>query len=91
MEIRNVQRTEWLLKTQYFEKQRRGNSLVVQWLGLRAFTAEGPGSIPDRGTKILQATQCSQKKRKKKENRQEGSGGKMARGFLPSTKRLFSE
>ena len=27
-----------------------GNSLVVQWLGLRAFTAEGPGSIPERGT-----------------------------------------
>ena len=28
----------------------------VQWLGLCAFTAEGPGSIPGRGTKILQAT-----------------------------------
>ena len=35
------------------------NSLVVQWLGLRAFTAEGPGSIPGWGTKILQATRCS--------------------------------
>ena len=23
-----------------------GNSLVVQWLGLHAFTAKGPGSIP---------------------------------------------
>ena len=30
-----------------------GNSLVVQWLGLCAFTAEGVGSIPSRGTKIL--------------------------------------
>ena len=34
-----------------------GNSLVVQWLGLHTFTAEGPGSIPDQGTKILQAMQ----------------------------------
>ena len=34
-----------------------GNSLAVQWLGLCAFTAEGPGSFPDRGTKILQAMQ----------------------------------
>ena len=38
-----------------------GNSLVVQWLGLCAFTAEGLGSIPDRGTKIPQAAWCSQK------------------------------
>ena len=27
-----------------------GNSLVVQWLGFCAFTAEGPGSIPGQGT-----------------------------------------
>ena len=32
-----------------------GNSLAVQRLGLRAFTAEGPGSSRDRGTKIPQA------------------------------------
>ena len=38
-----------------------GNSLVVQWLGLCTFTAKGPGSIPGRGTKILQDTQHSQK------------------------------
>ena len=36
------------------------NSLVVQWLGLRAFTAKGLGSIPGSGTKILQATWCGQ-------------------------------
>ena len=36
-----------------------GNSLVVQRLGLSAFTALGPGSIPGRETKILQATWCS--------------------------------
>ena len=38
-----------------------GNSLVVQWLVLRAFTAECPGSIPGRGTKIPQAARCGQK------------------------------
>ena len=29
-----------------------GNSPAVQWLGLRKFTTEGPGSIPSQGTKI---------------------------------------
>ena len=28
---------------------------MVQWLGLRAFAAEGRGSIPDWGTKIPEA------------------------------------
>ena len=32
-----------------------GNSLMVPWLGLGAFTAVGPGSIPGQGTKIPQA------------------------------------
>ena len=32
-----------------------GNSLVVQWLGLCAFTAEGVSSVPGGGTKIPQA------------------------------------
>ena len=32
-----------------------------QWLGLGAFTAMVPGSIPGQGTKILQAAWCSQK------------------------------
>ena len=47
----------------------RGNSLVVQWLGLHAFpafTAEGVGSIPGLGTKNPQATQHSQKQKNKK-------------------------
>ena len=39
-------------------RQERGNSLVVQWLGLRAVTADGPGLIPGQGTKILQAMWC---------------------------------
>ena len=31
----------------------QGNSLAVQWLRLRASIAEGPGSIPGLGNKIL--------------------------------------
>ena len=42
-----------------------GNSLAVQWLGLQAFPAEGLGSIPGRGAKILQATGTSKKKEKR--------------------------
>ena len=37
-----------------------GNSLVVQWLGLHAFTAKGPGSISGQGTKIPQASRRGQ-------------------------------
>ena len=36
------------------------NSLVVQWLGHCTFTAKDSGSIPGRGTKIPQDTQCDQ-------------------------------
>ena len=43
---------------------RCGNSLVVQWLGLRTLTGKGLGSIPGRGTKILHSTLCNQKKKK---------------------------
>ena len=43
-----------------------GNSPVVQWLGLSALTAGGPGSIPGPGTKIPQAMRCGKKKKKKK-------------------------
>ena len=39
-----------------------GKSLVVQWLGLCAFTAEGQGSTSGRGIKILQALWWSQRK-----------------------------
>ena len=42
------------------------NSLVVLWLGLRAFIAVGQGLIRGWGTKILQAMWYGQKKRKKK-------------------------
>ena len=41
----------------------------VQWLGLSAFTAEGPGSIPGWGNKISKAMQCEQiKKRRERED-----------------------
>ena len=45
-----------------------GYSLAAHWLGLCAFTAESPGSIPDQGTKIPQAVQHSQRKKKIKKN-----------------------
>ena len=37
------------------------NSLLVQWMGLGALTAKGPGSIAGQGTKILHATWHGQK------------------------------
>ena len=52
---------------------RRGNSLVVQWLGLSAFIAVAVGSIPGSGTKIPQATQCSWKRKRKKKSGQNGA------------------
>ena len=39
----------------HYQKSHKGNSLVVQWLGLGALTAGTRGSIPGRGTKIPQA------------------------------------
>ena len=48
----------------YQVKINTGNSLVVHWLGIHAFTAKVMGSVARRGTKILQAAQCGQKKKK---------------------------
>ena len=42
-----------------------GNSLVVQWLGLYAFTVEGTGSGSGQGIKIPQAMQHGQKTKRK--------------------------
>ena len=44
-----------------FKGEKKGNSLAVQWLGLGAFTAQGPVSIPGQGTKIPQAARYGQK------------------------------
>ena len=41
-----------------------GNFLVVQWLGLQAFSAEGLSSVPDWGAKIPQAIQYGKRKKK---------------------------
>ena len=46
----------------YTKKVVIGNSLVVQWLGLHAFTAEGLSLIPGQGTKIPQASPHGQEK-----------------------------
>ena len=45
------------------KKSTSGNFLAVQWLGLCTFTAEDLGSVPSRGTKILQAAWRGQKKK----------------------------
>ena len=42
----------------------RGSPLVVQWLGLRGFTAEGIGSVPSQKIKFPQATQPDQNNKK---------------------------
>ena len=39
-----------------------GTSLAVQWLRPHTSTAVGMGSVPGRGTKILHAVRCDQKK-----------------------------
>ena len=42
-----------------------GVSLVIQWLGLCAFTAEGTGLIPGQVTKILRSANHVARKKKK--------------------------
>ena len=55
MEVQEI--FNWLCKVTELEMKStsRGNSLAGQWLGQRALTAEGAGSIPGQGAKILQA------------------------------------
>ena len=43
------------------KKKNPGNSLVVQWLGVGAFTAKGVRSIPGWRTKTPQAAQHGKK------------------------------
>ena len=42
-------------KSERKKKRKSGNSLVVQWLGLQVFSAEGLSSIPGWRTRIPQA------------------------------------
>ena len=57
---------------------------MVQWLGLGAFTAVGPGSIPGWGTRIPQAMQQG-KKTKTKQNSPD-SGEELMNSVRNSTK-----
>ena len=55
------QREGWVLQELVMPQEEKwipGTPLAVQWLGLGAFTAEGLGSTPGQGTKILQAARC---------------------------------
>lgn len=52
-------------------KEKGGNPLVIQWLGLSTFTAKSAGSITGQGTKTLQALLCGQKQKLKKERKKE--------------------
>ena len=63
---------KWILLFMYIANSRAtskrsknksiGNSMLVQWSWLCAFTADGPGSILGWGTKIPQTAQRGQKK-----------------------------
>ena len=48
----------------------RRNSLMGQWLGFHISIAEGAGSIPSQGTKILQVTRWDQKQNKTNSSKQ---------------------
>ena len=53
-----------------FLKRGLGNSLAVQWLGLRASMVGGTGSIPGQGTKIPRIMLHGQKKKRNRERTQ---------------------
>ena len=61
----NIEMIQVIFPPKTEKENNRGNSLMVQWLGLYASTAGGTGSIPDQGSKILQAAGWGQKKEKK--------------------------
>ena len=55
------------------------NSLAVQWLGLRALTAEGPGSIPVGELRSCKKRGAAKIKERRKEGRKGWDGGGEAR------------
>ena len=57
-----------------------GTSLAVQWLGLCASTAGGPGSIPGQGTEIPQVMPCSPKQTNKQTKNKTKCTGSWGRG-----------
>ena len=56
--------SNWHLHNYQCQEWVRGISPAGQWLGLYGSMAEGMGSNPGRGTKVLHATPYSQKKKK---------------------------
>ena len=48
----------------FLKKLKIGTSLVVQWLRVLVFTAQGVGSIPGWRSNVFHATQFSQRKPK---------------------------
>ena len=67
------------------------NSLVVQWLGFHALTAEGLGSIPDQGTKMPQAAQHGQGREEKRDWRREVGRIKEERQRKKNRKNLLTK
>ena len=67
------------------------NFLVVQWLGLSALTARGPGSISGWGTKIPQATQHGQKKKRGRGGGRIKSAGKRVKILMGFTIKNLKE
>ena len=55
------------LKWTFISPSEPGNSLAVQWLGLRAFTSKDPGLIPVWETQILQAVRLGQQQQQQKD------------------------
>ena len=64
--IENYQRKIWYEQNINLQtkKNHNRNSLAVQWLVPCTFTAKDAGSVSGQGTKIQQASQYSQIKRK---------------------------
>ena len=56
---------------QGMKKERLGNSLVVQWLGLSTCTVTGMGSILGQGTNISEAIRRDQKKKKTQKRKED--------------------
>ena len=53
---------------------------MVQWLGLHAFTVEGPGSVPDQGTRIPKHGGKKKKKRLRNKRKKISAKGRVGEG-----------
>ena len=57
-------------------------ALAIQWLRLCTSNAGGPGSVPDWGTKILQAVRMAKKKKKKPKTKKQKKQTKKPRDLV---------